>query len=107
MGNGDLLTVIEQDADPPHALKWSHFGTTERRRYNAIRGDVLVSTELSKELGRSSNGARVVQRMPLAPEPLSRSMDATLAGMAPTGFVWSGIEYVLGCACQAWWCRKK
>lgn len=31
----------------------------ERRRYPAIRADVLVTTEASNELGRSSSVARV------------------------------------------------
>lgn len=78
----------------------------ERRRYPAIRGDVLVNAQLSPELGRSSNVARVSKGMPLEPDPLPLLQDATLSGMAPTGFVLSGIEYVDGCAyAQSWWCR--
>ncbi|VVN93329.1 hypothetical protein [Pseudomonas fluorescens] len=78
----------------------------ERRRFQSIRGDVLVAAEVSTELGRSSNVARVAPSMPLAPEALPRLLDATLAGMAPTGFVLSGIEYIDGCAyAQSWWCR--
>ncbi|UZD95759.1 hypothetical protein LOY64_01740 [Pseudomonas corrugata] len=78
----------------------------ERRRYPAIRGDVLVTTVASNELGRSSNVARLKKGMPLEPDPLPQLLDATLAGMAPTGFVLSGIEYVGGCAyAQSWWCR--
>jgi len=78
----------------------------ERRRYQAIRGDVLVAPQVSQELGRSSNIARVSKGMPLEPEPLPRLLDATLSGMAPTGFVLSGIEYIEGCAfAQSWWCR--
>ncbi|WP_252191736.1 hypothetical protein [Pseudomonas sp. MG-9] len=79
----------------------------ERRRYIAIKGDVRVSTELSDELGRSSNVARLIKGMPLEPDPLPRLLDATLAGMAPTGFVLSRIEYVDGCAyTQSLWCRE-
>ncbi|WP_448645614.1 hypothetical protein [Pseudomonas mohnii] len=78
----------------------------ERRRYPAIRGNVMVSSENSAELGRSANVARVDVGMPLDPDPLPRLLDATLAGMAVTGFVLSGIEYVHGCAyAQSWWCR--
>lgn len=78
----------------------------ERRRYSAIRGDVRVSAETCSELGRSANVARVWAGMPLEPERLPHLLDATLAGMAPTGFVLSGIEYVDGCAyAQSWWCR--
>ncbi|WP_233100268.1 hypothetical protein [Pseudomonas cremoris] len=78
----------------------------ERKRYPAIRGDVLVAPATSTELGRSSNVARVSKGMPLEPDPLPRLLDAALSGMAPTGFVLSGIEYVEGCAyAQSWWCR--
>ena len=78
----------------------------ERRRYPAIKGDVLVAPETNTELGRCSNVARVSKGMPLAPDPLPRLLDVTLSGMAPTGFVLSGIEYVEGCAyAQSWWCR--
>lgn len=79
----------------------------ERRRYAAIRGDVRVTTELRNELGRSSNVARLIKGMPLEPDLLPRLLDATLVGMATTGFVLSGIEYVNGCAyAQSWWCRE-
>ncbi|CAH0322095.1 hypothetical protein [Pseudomonas sp. Bi130] len=79
----------------------------ERRCYPAIRGNVMVNSENSIELGRSANVARVEVGMPLDPEPLPRLLDATLAGMAVTGFVLSGIEYIDGCAyAQSWWCRQ-
>lgn len=78
----------------------------ERKRYPAIRGNVMVNSELCNELGRSANVARVEIGMPLDPDPLPRLLDATLAGMGVTGFVLSGIEYVQGCAyAQSWWCR--
>jgi hypothetical protein len=78
----------------------------ERRRYQAIRGNVMVNSENSIELGRSANVARLEVGMPLDPDPLPRLLDATLAGMAVTGFVLSGIEYINGCAyAQSWWCR--
>ncbi|WP_154912353.1 hypothetical protein [Pseudomonas fluorescens] len=78
----------------------------ERRRYQAIRGNVMVNSENSVELGRSANVARVDVGMPLDPDPLPLLLDATLAGMAVTGFVLSGIEYIDGCAyAQSWWCR--
>lgn len=78
----------------------------ERRRYSAIRGDVRVSSEVSAELGRTSNVARIWLGWPLEPEPLPPLLDVTLASMAPTGFVLSGVEYVAGCAyAQSWWCR--
>jgi len=78
----------------------------ERRRYPAIRGNVMVNSEVSCELGRSANVARIDVGMPLDPDPLPRLLDATLAGMAVTGFVLSGIEYIDGCAyAQSWWCR--
>lgn len=78
----------------------------ERWRYQAIKGDVRVNSENSTELGRAANVARLMVGMPLDPDPLPRLLDATLAGMAVTGFVLSGIEYVDGCAyAQSWWCR--
>lgn len=78
----------------------------ERRRYPAMRGNVMVSSENSVELGRSANVARLIVGMPLDPDPLPKLLDATLAGMAVTGFVLSGIEYINGCAyAQSWWCR--
>lgn len=79
----------------------------ERRRYPAIEGNVLVNSENNIELGRSANVARVDVGMPLDPDPLPRLLDATLSGMAVTGFVLSGIEYIDGCAyAQSWWCRE-
>ena len=78
----------------------------ERRRYQAIRANVMVNAENSPDLGRSANVARVDVGMPNDPDPLPRLLDATLAGMAVTGFVLSGIEYIDGCAyAQSWWCR--
>lgn len=78
----------------------------ERRSYSAIRGNVMVSAEASVELARSANVARVLVGMPLEPDPLPILLDATLAGMAHTGFVLSGIELIDGCAyAQSWWCR--
>jgi hypothetical protein len=78
----------------------------ERRRYPAIRGNVMVNSAVSQELGRATNIARVEVGMPLDPDPLPHLLDATLAGMAVTGFVLSGIEYIDGCAyAQSWWCR--
>lgn len=80
----------------------------ERGRYKAIRGNVMVSSENSVDLGRSANVARIELGMPLDPEPIPRLLDATLAGMAVTGFVLSGIEYIDGCAyAQSWWCRQE
>ena len=78
----------------------------ERRRYQGIKGNVMVNSENNVELGRSANVARIDVGMPLDPDPLPRLLDATLAGMAVTGFVLSGIEYIDGCAyAQSWWCR--
>jgi hypothetical protein len=90
----------------PMRCKGLALDSQERRRYPAIRGDVLVTPEKSDELGRSSNVARINRGWPKEHEPLPRLLDATLSGMAPTGFVLSGIEYVDGCAyAQSWWCR--
>ena len=66
----------------------------------------MVSAEASVELARSAYVARLVVGMPLEPEPLPILLDATLAGMANTGVVLSGIELIDGCAyAQSWWCR--
>lgn len=90
----------------PMRCKGVALSPQDRRRYPAIKGDVLVAPQVANELGRSSNVARVSKGMPLEPDPLPLLLDATLAGMAPTGFVLSGIEYVDGCAyAQSWWCR--
>lgn len=90
----------------PMRCKGVALSPQDRRRYPAIKGDVLVSPQFANELGRSSNVARVSKGMPLELDPLPQLLDATLAGMAPNGFVLSGIEYVNGCAyAQAWWCR--
>ncbi|WP_093542971.1 hypothetical protein [Pseudomonas sp. OV546] len=79
---------------------------SERRRYPAIKGNVMVNSENNSELGRSANVARLNVGMPLEPDPLPQLLDATLSGMAVTGFVLSGIEYIDGCAyAQSWWCR--
>lgn len=78
----------------------------ERRRYPAIKGNVFVNSAVSSDLGRSTKVARVDVGMPLDPDPLPQLLDATLARMAHTGFVLSGIEYINGCAyAQSWWCR--
>jgi hypothetical protein len=78
----------------------------ERRRYPAIRGNVMVNSTVCHQLGRAANVAHVDVGVPLDPDPLPPLLDATLAGMAVTGFVLSGIEYVNGCAyAQSWWCR--
>lgn len=66
----------------------------------------MVNSENSSEFGRSANVARLEVGMPLEPDPLPRLLDATLAGMAVTGFVLSGVEFVDGRAyAQSWWCR--
>ena len=66
----------------------------------------MVNSIDCHELGRAANVARVEMGMPLDPYPLPPLLDATLEGMAVTGFVMSGIEYIDGCAyAQSWWCR--
>jgi hypothetical protein len=79
----------------------------ERRRYPAIRGNVMVNSTVCPQLGRAAKIARVEVGMPLDPDSLPPLLDATLAGMAFTGFVLNGIEYIDGCAyAQSWWCRQ-
>ena len=90
----------------PMRCKGVALSPLEGRRYPAVKGDVLVNAQLSSKLGRSSNVARVSKGMPRESDPLPLLQDATLSGMAPTGFVLSGIEYIDGCAyAQSWWCR--
>lgn len=80
----------------------------ERGRCNAIRGDVRVGSEALSELGRSAMVARLYDGFTTKMEGLPRLLDVTLAGMAPAGFVLSGIEIVDGCAyAQSWWCRQQ
>ncbi|NWE26238.1 hypothetical protein [Pseudomonas gingeri] len=77
-----------------------------RRHSRGIRGDVRVNCEIDTGMGRSSNVARLINGMPLDPELLPPLIDATLSGMAPNGFVLTGIEFIDGCAyAQFWWCR--
>lgn len=90
----------------PMRLRGVALDAKARRRYPAIRGNVMLNSTVSQELGRAANVARVEVGMPLDPDPLPQLLDATLAGMAVTGFVLSGIEYIDGCAyAQSWWCR--
>ncbi|WP_339477393.1 hypothetical protein [Pseudomonas fluorescens] len=90
----------------PMRLRGVALDAKERRRYPAIRGNVMVNSIVCHELGRAANVARVEVGMPLDPDPLPPLLDAKLAGMAVTGFVLSGIEYIDGCAyAQSWWCR--
>ncbi|MFL1543497.1 hypothetical protein [Pseudomonas sp. O39] len=91
----------------PMRFKGVALTALERRQYAAFKGDVRVVAEDRAELGRSSNIGKVFAGLPLEPSPLPDLLDATLSGMATTGFVLSGIEYVDGCAyAQSWWCRQ-
>ena len=67
----------------PMRRQGSALTSQERRRYPAIRGNVIVNSENNAELGRSTNVARVdwdASRF----RTLPRLLDATLAGMAVT-----------------------
>lgn len=87
----------------PTRLRGVALDPKERRRYPAIRGNAMVNSTDRHELGRAANIARVEVGMPLDLDRLPPLLDATLAGMAVTGFVLSGIEYVYGCAyAQSW-----
>lgn len=91
----------------PMRLRGVPLTARERRNYPAPRVNVMVSSHISAELGRATNLARAEVGMPLEPDALPPLLDATLAGMAVTGFVLSGIEYIDGCAyAQSWWCRE-
>jgi hypothetical protein len=92
----------------PMRLRGVALDAKERHRYPAIRGNVMVNSTMCHELGRAANIARVEVGMPLDPDPLPPLLDATLAGMAVTGFVLSDIEYINRCAyAQSWWCREE
>lgn len=92
----------------PMRLRGVALEPKERRCYPPVRGNVMVNSANCHELGRAANIARVEVGMPLDPDPLPPLFDATLAGMAVTGFVLSGIEYIDGCAyAQSWWCRQE
>jgi hypothetical protein len=78
----------------------------ERGHYNAIRGNVRVGPEQRVELGRSTTVARLFDGLNRKTEGLPQLLDATLVGMAESGFVLSGIEFINGRAyAQSWWCR--
>ena len=76
--------------------------------YSPNRGDSETHIAGSLvQLGRATNMARIEVGVPLDHDPLPPLLDATLAGMAVTGFVLTGIEYIDGCAyAQSWWCRE-
>jgi hypothetical protein len=87
-------------------LRGAALDAKTRRRYSAIKGNAMVNSAVSQVMGRVTNIARVDVWMPLDPDPLPPLLDATLAEMAVTGFVLSGIEYIDGYAfAQSWWCR--
>lgn len=87
----------------PMRLRGVALDPKERRRYPAVRGNVMVNSTDRNELGRAANIARVEVGMPLDLDRLPPLLDATLAGMAVTRFVLSGIEYVYECAyAQSW-----
>ena len=91
----------------PMRLRGVALTANERRNYPSVRANVMVNSTISDELGRATNVARAEVGMPLEPDAFPPLLDATLAGMAVTGFVLSGIEYVDGCAyAQSWWCRE-
>lgn len=91
----------------PMRLRGIALSAKERRNYPAIKANVMVNSAVSQELGRATNIALAEVGMPLEPDALPPLLDATLAGMAVTGFVLSGIEYIDCCAyAQSWWCRK-
>lgn len=79
----------------------------ERDAYPPVHGYVMVTAQLSTELGRASNIAWILSSMPGGYEPLPKLLDVTLSRMSQTGFVLAGIEYIDGCAyAQSWWCRQ-
>lgn len=66
----------------------------------------MVNSEISLDLGRSANVARLIVVMPPMHDPIPSLLDATIAGMANTGFVLSRIEFIGDRAfAQSWRCR--
>lgn len=70
----------------PMRLRGVALDAKEQRRYPPIKGNVMVSSAINSELGRSTNIARVDVGMPLDPDPWPQLLDATLAGMSVTDF---------------------
>nr|WP_080589849.1 hypothetical protein [Pseudomonas fuscovaginae] len=100
------MGVPHANVGTPMRYKGVPLSAQERRCHPPIKGDVRINAQVCHELGRSSNVATLHKGMPLEPSPLPELLDASLCGMAPTGFVLSGIEYIDGCAySQSWWCR--
>jgi hypothetical protein len=79
----------------------------ERRQYPAIRGNAMVNSTVCPQLDRAATIARVEVGTPLDPDSLPPLLDPKLAGMAFTGSVLSGIEYIDGCAYAQSWCVAK
>lgn len=78
----------------------------ERRRFRAVKGDVLVTCVQDARMGRAANRAEVLAGPGMQEMPLPPLYDARLSGMATLGFVLSGFEVIDGCAyAQSWWCR--
>ena len=68
----------------------------------------MITQQLSQELGRAAQVARLTQGLPLDPDPFPPLLDVQLLWMAPGGLVLSGIELVNGVAYgQSWWCRSE
>jgi len=91
----------------PMRIKGIPLTAQERRSYPPIKGYVMVTAEISSELGRSANVAWIHSSSPNQPPALPKLLDAALSGMSHTGFVLTGIEHLDGCAyAQSWWCRE-
>ena len=66
----------------PMRLRGVALDAKGRRRYPAIRGNVMVNSNMCSELGRAANVTRVEVGTPLDPDPLPPMLDATVAGMS-------------------------
>lgn len=90
----------------PMRVRGVDLSPEERRRYQAMKGDVRVICAQDDRMGRATNLAEIHPDMPMQPKPLPPLYDAKLSVMPTAGFVLSRFEIIDGCAyAQTWWCR--
>jgi len=70
-------------------------------------GDMVVVSEVSEYLNRSTSIARFQIPEMNVRQPFPELHDVALSWMGPNGFVLTGFEIVSGIAyMQSWWCRS-
>jgi len=69
-------------------------------------GDMVVVSEMSNYLNRTTSVARFQIAEKNERQPFHELHDVALSWMGPNGFVLTGFEIVSGIAyMQSWWCR--